>query len=677
MIELVNPNSSILENDEDRFNKVKDDIDSVIGRFRAFQHKGYRNADFYANEQWTELEKLSFAEQHRHPYVMNEIAHKIEHLVGTQMQTRTDSKIIPREPGDSVRAEIIQNVVKWVEQLNDIEILESEVFLDGIIKGFGATVIRWDSTDLFYGAPKIEKIPFDELYWDLGAKKPDLSDAEWMARVQYTTKAKAAEMFPEHAAKIYEDAGMNEFGGFGSQNNGYVGRSRSSNSIGRYADFNVAGRDDRQRVEIVEHYEKRLTLNYFVYDEMTGTHYKFSESKAAEDYHAGLVAEYVKLGRSIMDEDGELRVKFFSRQVHRVYQTVSVGSQVIYSDMTSLTSYPFFVYFPYFDDGRFWAFLDCLIDPQVLLNRMMTQWDHAIGTSVKNAYTAIPGYLASNIKDVAQQINKTGAFIPVHNHDAIRPMQSPPVNPNLFQAVEMAIGRMNDYAGGRNALGLQENAAESGKAVQERAQQGGLARLPLFDRMRVWRRNMVQQIVWYIQQYMPTRQIHGILGETDAEVVPLDTDIVDTVREVEFNVIVDEMDNSASMKERNLFLMSQIIQMSGGQIPSEVWVPMLLEYTDVPENKKKEILASIDREKAYMAMQSELATYKKLIEQVQTAELKSNMKAAEEQGMQLDEQLKVNAEKQRELERSNARVSEEASKQEDLYNKLLIKNSGE
>jgi len=104
---------------------------------------------------------------------------------------------------------------------------------------------------------------------------------------------------------------------------------------------------------------------------------------------------------------------------------------------------------------------------------------------------------------------------------------------------------------------------------------------------------------------------------------------------------------------------------------------MLLEYTDVPENKKKEILASIDREKAYMAMQSELATYKKLIEQVQTAELKSNMKAAEEQGMQLDEQLKVNAEKQRELERSNARVSEEASKQEDLYNKLLIKNSGE
>lgn len=673
---MVNPNTDVLS-DEDRYNKIKDDIDSVAGRFKEFRQIGYRNADFYANEQWTFQEKLSFGEQHRHPYVMNEIAHKIEHLVGTQMQTRTDSKIIPREPNDNIKAEIIQNVVKWVEQVNNIEIIESDVFLDGIIKGFGATVIRWDATDLFYGSPKIEKVPFDELYWDLGAKKADLSDAEWMSRIQYTTKAKAAEMFPEHAATIYESTGGTDFGGYGLYSDNYVGRTRTSNSGHRILDLNTTGRDDRQKVEIVEHYEKRLTHVYFVYDEYTGTHYKFSAAKDAEDYLAGLVAEYIKLGRSVMDDDGELLVRMFTRNVHRVYQTVLIGSKVIYSEMTSLTEFPFFVYFPYFDDGKFWAFLDCLIDPQRLLNRMIAQWDHAIGTSVKNGYTAIPGLLPGKIQDVAQQINKTGAFIPVHNHDAIRPMVAPPINPNLFQATDFAIGRMNDYAGGRNALGLQENAAESGKAVQERAQQGGLSRLPLFDRMRVWRRNMIQQIVWYIQQYMPTRQLVGIIGNSIVEIQPLDTDIVDTVREVEVNVIVDEMDNSASMKERNLFLMTQIIQMSGGQIPSEVWLPMLLEYTDMPENKKKEILTSIDREKAYMAMQNELASYKKLVEQVQVAELKKNMREAESQGMALDEQLKVNAEKQRELERSNARVEEEAQKQDEMYSKLLNQNSGE
>ena len=156
MIEMVNPNTRILDENEDRYNKVKNDIDSEYGKFKVIHDTGYRNADYYANEQWTAAEKYSFAQQQRHPYVLNEISHKIEHLAGTQMQTRTDTKVIPREPGDAYKAEILQYMVKWFEQMNDLEILESEVFLDGIIKGFGAAVIRWVSTDLFYGSPMAE-----------------------------------------------------------------------------------------------------------------------------------------------------------------------------------------------------------------------------------------------------------------------------------------------------------------------------------------------------------------------------------------------------------------------------------------------------------------------------------------------------------------------------------------
>jgi len=239
---------------------------------------------------------------------------------------------------------------------------------------------------------------------------------------------------------------------------------------------------------------------------------------------------------------------------------------------------------------------------------------------------------------------------------------------------------MNDYAGGRNALGLQENAAESGRAVQVRAEQGGLARLPLFDWLRVWRRNMTQQMVWYIQNYMPSKQISGILGSSDINVIPIDDDIIDSIREVEMNIIIDEAVNSASMKERYMMQLNQAIIASQGQIPAEVWIPMMLEFSDLPENKKQTILASIDREKAYASMQAELARYQQMVQSVQDSQLKSAMRDAEKDGNKLEDMIEDNKMKIKELEYSEKQLerAKPAGDNEDInamaeqfYNKNL------
>ena len=45
-------------------------------------------------QQWTELEEEAHYQQGREPFVFNEIQHKVDHLVGTQTQTRLDIKTV-------------------------------------------------------------------------------------------------------------------------------------------------------------------------------------------------------------------------------------------------------------------------------------------------------------------------------------------------------------------------------------------------------------------------------------------------------------------------------------------------------------------------------------------------------------------------------------------------------
>ena len=125
---------------DDRKHKVLADIANVTGFFETVYLKARRNIDFYANRQWTENEVAEHSSQNRKAYVFNEISHKIDHIVGMQMQTRMDSKVLPREKGDAKKAELIQHLLKWVEQNAVIEQVESAVFADGIIKGSGAAV---------------------------------------------------------------------------------------------------------------------------------------------------------------------------------------------------------------------------------------------------------------------------------------------------------------------------------------------------------------------------------------------------------------------------------------------------------------------------------------------------------------------------------------------------------
>lgn len=623
---------------EDISNYVKQDIESVKDTFEDRQVIGNRNLEWYANRQWTDMEIAAHAKQNRIPYVFNEIQHKVDHLCGTQTQTRMDSKCLAREQGDEESAQLLTHIVKWVEQINDLEYVESEIFKDALIKGFGAVVVYWQMDDVEGGYPKIEKIPFNELYWDGSAKKMNLEDARWMARVMKMSRLEAVEQFPEYADVISELSSDTYWGGISGFS---VPTRRQESFSGTYYRNNSRGRD---MLEVVEYYERVKIFRYVIEDGIRGEESHFDSKREAYDYFDGLVESYTAEGIGITASDGTQIVTVTTHTLNQILQSVLIQSEVIEHNLLAIRDFPFVVNFGYFADGDYWAFVDSLISPQMQINRSFSQWDFSLGTSSKNAIMVIESALRRgySMNDLRRDWSSTSPVIPVNNHQAIMQLPNQAVNPELFNSINFAIQRMNDYAGGKNALGLQESAAESGRAVIARAEQGGLARLPLFDNLRYWRQQLTLRLVWWIKNYMTPNQIFRIIGsDKDIRYVALDDGQMDTLRELKMDVIIDEAVKSESVRERQFQQLKELFAVMPG-IPPEVMVTIMLPFSTIPESKKTEILSSIKFYEEYQQKQAQMQEEQKLQQDVQMAVRKSQLRKSIEEGEQLEEQKKDN-----------------------------------
>lgn len=640
---------------------VKNDLDSAKDFFLNKQAIGLRNLDYYAARQWTAEEIRAHEKQFRKAYVFNEIQRIVESLIGTQTQTRLDTKVMPREVGDEKQAELLNYIVKWVEQINDIEYVETEVFTDGLIRGRGAAVIRWSTENLAYGYPKIEKIPVDELYWDINTKDLGLKDARWAARVMEMTKQDALEMMPWAKETIMKASSLGT-------------TSRVDYLIDDYKDhfkndYTNDGR--RDNLLVVEHYEKIKAAKYLVMDDISGKQESFDSQIDAEEYYNGLVEAYSDQGVPIVSSNGADLVAYIETTVNQLIQTVLVGDEVVSHEPVALQDFPWLVFFCYHDNGDFWAMVDNFISPQDLLNRSFSQLDYQLGSAAKNVMTVIENRLGQSMKieDVRREISKTSSVIPVKFHDAISAFPNQPVNPELFNNINFAIQRINDYGGGRNALGLQESAAESGRAVIARAEQAGVGRLPLFDRLRYWRKQLALQMIWYIKNFMSPNQVFRIIGYGgEVQWVELDDQTLDTLKEIQYDIIIDEATKSESVLERNFQQIKDALAVMPG-LPPEVAMSVMLKFMPLPQTSKQEIQNLLEFYKSYMTEQAEAQKQQRLMESAQDAIMKKSMKE------QL-ETAQIIAQQEQGLPGNQKSVKTQLDKLDGIKNQLAEKGGG-
>ena len=596
------------------FQAVMWDMQRVYPYFADIHARHRRNVNFYANYQWTSQELYAHSRQFRIPYVWNKVGSQINNIIGTQLQTKLDVVASPIEAGDEAAAQVINKLLKWAEQVNDIDRIEAEVFKSGLLGGMGVTQTRWDFSEFYGGYPIIERIPSYQVGWDLNSSEIDLSDARYMYRIAPMTRAEAMENYPEYADAI-DRADRTYAHAF------YIMKQAFTPIQNAYSETVGLTQRARDLIYVVEHYEKMRQLRYIVVDLIGNTEpMVFDDEKEAGLYYDGLMDGYTEAGEALIDDKGYDNV--FIAEVKRdcFVQSVIIGNECVSSQMTELAQFPYDVFFANHVDGDFWSYADSLISPQRFLNRMVSEWDLQIGRANKQFATVIESKLAKgwDFNRFMTARSQTGAGVPVYSHDAVNFVQNQGAHPDIPKVISMSQGFMMELAGGANALGLQENAAESSKTVKARQAAAGLAKMPMYNNLMRWRYGVAENMLWYMKQFLDETQTLRILGDDGAEFVPLNSDLLNTIKEARTDIQIESTVDSDTAREETLSELREFFQSMQGNIPGEIVLPIMIEMSpNIPKDIKARVLSQIQFYQQWQQQQQQQAVQGKLQERAQ------------------------------------------------------------
>lgn len=611
------------------YDMVMTDIQRVYPYFADIHARSRRNVNFYANYQWNSHELNAHARQFRIPYVWNKIGQQINNLLGTQLQTKLDVRSSPIEAGDAGVAQLLNKMIKWAEQVNNINKIESEVFKSGILGGIGVTQTSWDFSEFYGGYPRVDRLPSSQLGWDLNSTEIDLSDTRFMFRITPLTRGQALEEYPEYADAI-DRADRSYSHAYSIMRDAYTPlQAAYSNGI-------MMSQKARDLIYMIQHFEKTVQNKYIAVDLIGKTEpIVFEDEREASRYYQGLIDSYMESGEELQDRNGYDNV--FVAEVKRELftQNLVIGNECVASLDTELAKYPWDVYFANYVDGDFWSPADSMISPQRFLNRTVSEWDLQVGRANKQFATVIESKLAKgwDFNKFMTARSQTGAGVPVYSHDAIQFAQNQPAHPDMSKMLSMAQGFMMELAGGPNALGMQENAAESSKAVRARQAAAGLAKMPLYNNLTSWRYGVTENMVWYMKQFLDDSQVLRILGDGGrASFLELDSNLLNTIKESRTDIQIVSTVDSDIAREETREQIKEFAQSMQGVIPGEVLLPIMLELSDIDLDMKEKMLSQIEHYQQWLQQQQQQQMQMKLQEradnQVETEYMREQKRVA-------------------------------------------------
>lgn len=587
-----------MANEQDILNDILEAETSAIGTFEPLWTEASRNKKVHALDQWGD-EKDKIIKQNRIPYVFDEISHPINVLLGTQRDTRFDIHFYERTIEDGSKVEVMNAVWKYFADLYDFMSVESDVFQDGVVSKYGVFQCRMDYDKDFRGNLRVERTPYNEVIWDTNFRQYDLSDAYWMARLRYYRRKELERKYPEKTDLI-KSAGL--------QTN-WAGMNEYQKMMWFKPDNDLVGTR--------EFYEKDFVRKYYIRQDGEPLEMQFKTKKDAEKKIAEIQSQMERknfmLRLSLQQPQPMPQFDVKDMSVRVIKKSVVVIDGVLEEpEEQEMNDFPYSVYFPYFDDGKFWSVVDRLYYPQMFKNRMMTMIDHWVGTSAKGLLWIDPKTPKVDADRIEQQWGKTGGVL--------RGIKTKPeliegkgVQPQLFGLMEIASSNIAYNGGGENYLGSKQTASESGRAVLARQAQAGLDNFIPLDNLRRTKQNLGEKIAWYLANEVTTARKLRIVGDElamqvmetagigsadehkpNVRYVEVNTEDDNTIEGLEVDIIVDEAPHSPTKNNAIIGALTDAGKAGVMSIPPPpALIPKLL---DIPYSFKQEWIAYIQQQ---------------------------------------------------------------------------------
>jgi hypothetical protein len=434
-----------------------------------------RCVDFVEGRQWTAAQLAMFQRYGRPHLQFNKLAPLIRLVLGYAANNRTEGKHLPSNDAlssDEV-AELLTNLEKEVEERCELEFVDGEVMMDGIIggRGFHETTIDFTNNDLGEITTKAAD-PF-ATYLDPDGQNYDIEDNCAVIKSRYVSVDEIEANWGPQAGELVRPYinGQTPISPLHYHDENEITPIRT---WGQREDYNTQYWDNfygnmgdfcdpyRKNIRIIDtQYKITKMMPHFI-DLQTGDKQTIPEHWDPERIKKVLYFASTK---------GE-KVTVEWRPVRRVRRTVIAGDVILFDAWSPFPFYTITGYFPWFRRGYVQGMVKDLIDPQTEVNKRRNAEMEIVSKSANSGWQ----YHKDSLSPAEKERLKIEGAMPGYNQewkgDQAPKRIDPGVAPTAMDKLEQKASDDLRTISGINESALGElDRVQSGRAIEARQKQ--------------------------------------------------------------------------------------------------------------------------------------------------------------------------------------------------------------
>lgn len=586
---------------------------------KAVYEENYR---YWQSQQWTDTDIANLLGDGIPPYISNIMKRQIDTLTGEQRSRECDWRAVGRSQEADSHAEFQNHYLRAVAQKNEWNRRKAIIFRDAVIGGGGVASSALDPADP-KGNIKLERERFVEFMWHLEtAKNGSLEDTKYLERIYWVPRTTLMWEFPYWAEGIQNLDGMmyaNIYPWLDTLIRPQVRRTTGSGAGYDGAQFDpFTSRLYRQMLLKREFYNRRMQPRWRVSNGYTATHYDV-DSQAQASYIYQQLCEIWRINQSAATgQDADQIIPRIAEprfvQVPVVDQEIWIGDELVAVNRDNDNSPPYHFLIPEYNDGTITSYFEHGKDMQRLRNISMSVL-HKKAASFKGKWAINMYYLGQNTSEAAvdrMMMDELKVFkFSNPDPEAVKRAFNyvPPANQDgafINSLIEFTTNDINYNGGGLSAVGVQESAGESGRAVNARASQAAIATVNLMDELNYFDKEVGERVL-YLQQFTdPNVAWRAINPDGRPEFMSMADAGIQDSEEQQYSVDVVEVLSSTTQREAELQRLTNVVSQLGPNSPLAAPTAMVMfKKMDMDKSDRDEIMQQVQAQQQFQQQMAE------------------------------------------------------------------------
>ena len=161
--------------------------------------------NYYFGDQWPEGDKRALDRQLRPHLEINRVKQIVDLVINTQASSRTTTRVMPVGGEDVKVADVIQDLLLWMNEHAGVRWKKTRVYADGLIAGRGYMMVGVKYGNNIYGDVDIYPLDPPSVIFDPTSVKPDLEDAGFIIRQSFMTPGEIQSTYGVDIESAYPD----------------------------------------------------------------------------------------------------------------------------------------------------------------------------------------------------------------------------------------------------------------------------------------------------------------------------------------------------------------------------------------------------------------------------------------------------------------------------------------